>query len=70
MMKKRIHQIELFKKYPHEVQNEVFSSLIKKGKYSLFGREHNFKEIISYSDFCQYIPTLTNLVIIYNPNKL
>ena len=28
-LKKRIHQIELFKKYPIEVQNEVLMSLIK-----------------------------------------
>jgi len=28
LMKKRIHQIELFIKYPHEVQQETFEQLI------------------------------------------
>ena len=59
IMKKRIHQIDLFMRYPHEVQKEVFSHLIEKGKYSLFGKEHNFKEITSYSGFCHHIPIRT-----------
>ena len=32
IIKKRIHQIDLFKKYPLDVQNEVFQTLIEKGK--------------------------------------
>ena len=32
MMKKRIHQIDLFRMYPHEVQKEVFENLIEKGR--------------------------------------
>ena len=32
VMKKRIHQIELFMKYPHEVQDELFKKLIQTAK--------------------------------------
>jgi hypothetical protein len=31
-LKKRMHQIELFKKYPLEVQNEVLLNLLKMQK--------------------------------------
>ena len=37
-LKKRIHQIELFKKYPIEVQNEVLMSLIKNAENTEFGK--------------------------------
>lgn len=50
-MKKRIHQIELFRKYPHEVQKELFYSLIEKGSKTVYGLQHNFDKIKSYEDF-------------------
>ena len=59
MMKKRIHQIDLFRKFPHEVQNDVFNSLIHKGKYTCFGDDHKFKNIKTISDFCKHIPIRT-----------
>ena len=31
-MKKRIHEIDLFRKYPHEVQPELFNQLISTAK--------------------------------------
>ena len=30
ILKKRIHQMELFMKYPEEVQNELLNELLKK----------------------------------------
>ena len=32
ILKKRIHQMELFMKYPHEVQNELLRELLKKAQ--------------------------------------
>ena len=32
ILKKRIHQIELFMKYPIEVQNETLTSLLNRAK--------------------------------------
>jgi hypothetical protein len=55
MMKKRIHQIDLFRKYPHEVQKEVFESLIQKGAQTEFGKLYGFDKIESYEDF-QKVP--------------
>lgn len=43
---KRIHQIELFKKYPLEVQNDVLIEILKAAKNTVFGKEHNFDEVL------------------------
>ncbi len=55
-MKKRIHQIELFMKYPVEVQQEVFRSLIDQAALTRFGIEHGFSKITSAEDFKKAIP--------------
>ena len=59
MMKKRIHQIDLFRKYPIKTQEDVFGNLVEKGKYTSFGEEHSFATISSYSDFCNQVPVRT-----------
>lgn len=51
MMKKRIHQIDLFRKYPEEVQHEILESFIKQGANTEYGNLHSFSEITSYEDF-------------------
>jgi len=56
LLKKRIHQIELFKKHPIEVQREWFERLIDEGKSTLFGQHHDFDEINSYNDFKNNVP--------------
>lgn len=56
---KRIHQIELFKQYPHEVQKEVLYRLIKDAKNTEFGKRHQFKSIDSYTEFKNQIPVST-----------
>ena len=55
-LKKRMHQIELFKKYPLEVQNEVLISLLKSAKNTEFGIKYNFNSINNYSSFSKNIP--------------
>lgn len=56
IIKKRIHQIDLFKKYPFEVQDEVFQSLIEKGANTEYGKKYNFSSINGYSDFNKTVP--------------
>lgn len=56
MMKKRIHQIDLFRKYPSEVQQEIFEYLISKGASTEFGKKHQFNTIKSYEAFKATVP--------------
>ena len=56
IMKKRIHQIELFMKYPHDVQNEWFKKLISSAKDTEFGDKYDFSSISSYSQFNERVP--------------
>src|SRR5882724_5622240 len=59
VMKKRIHQIELFMKYPHEVQEEVLKRLLSTASFTEFGRKYSFDEIVNYEDFKRRIPVHT-----------
>lgn len=56
LMKKRIHQIELFMKYPLEVQQEWFRRLLLSGKSTEFGKQYDFRSIQSYEEFRNRIP--------------
>jgi len=55
-IKKRVHQIDLFMKYPFEVQQELFRNLIDEAALTEFGREHNFSQIKSLADFQKSVP--------------
>lgn len=59
VMKKRIHDIELFLKYPHDVQDELLKKLIDQAKQTEFGKKYGFKDIASYETFTERIPTHT-----------
>ena len=56
LIKKRIHQIDLFKKYPLEVQNEVFTKLISSAIYTEFGFQNNFFRVKNYETFKEFVP--------------
>lgn len=56
LMKKRVHQIDLFIKYPIEVQKEVFHTLIKSAKDTEFGKKYGFESIENYNDFKSKVP--------------
>ena len=58
-LKKRIHQIELFQKYPLEVQQEVFQKLIHTAKSTEWGQKYDYKSIKSYQDYRERVPTQT-----------
>ncbi len=56
LMKKRMHQIELFIKYPIDVQQEWMMSLIRDAAQTQYGIKHNFSNIQNYTDFKNHIP--------------
>jgi len=56
IMKQRFHQIELFMKYPNEVQRELLNELIITARYTEFGRAFDFASITSADEFRQRIP--------------
>ena len=58
-LKKRFHQIDLFLKYPNEVQNELLMSLISISKDTEIGRKFDFKSIRNYRDFSQRVSIST-----------
>jgi hypothetical protein len=55
-MKKRFHQIELFMKYPHEVQEEWFKKLISNARDTEWGNKYDYKSIKSVRDFKNRVP--------------
>ncbi|MBB1138383.1 GH3 auxin-responsive promoter family protein [Myroides sp. WP-1] len=59
ILKKRIHQIDLFRKYPNEVQNDVFLSLIKANEKTLLGKQYDYASIKSYETFAERVPMYT-----------
>lgn len=56
VMKKRIHQIELFMKYPFEVQDELLKKLLHTGRPTEIGQHYNFDELLNYDDFRNRVP--------------
>lgn len=56
LMKKRMHQIELFVKYPHDVQAEWFRRLINHGKSTEWGRTYDYRNIKTYKQFTEKVP--------------
>jgi len=55
-LKKRIHQMELFIKYPHEVQQELLRGLISTAKNTEIGKRYRFSEINNYQKFRERVP--------------
>ena len=68
-LKKRIHQIELFLKYPVEVQQEVLMDLINFAKKTKIGYQYDFNSIKSYNEFKQRIPIRSYEEISQDINK-
>ena len=59
VLKQRIHQIELFLKYPNEVQEELLMNLIQSSKNTVLGKEYDYASIRSYATFAERIPIST-----------
>ena len=56
IMKKRMHQIELFMKYPHDVQNEWFKRLVFAAKDTEWGKKYDYSSIKNPYQFSQRVP--------------
>ena len=53
---KRKYQIDFFKQYPIEVQNDTLYKLIRQGEDTIFGRDHGFDGIANYRQFVAKVP--------------
>ncbi|MCF8348792.1 MAG: GH3 auxin-responsive promoter family protein, partial [Bacteroidales bacterium] len=58
-IKKRIHQIDLFVKYPHDVQQDLFKKLIATAKDTEWGKKYDYKSIKNADDFRSRVPINT-----------
>lgn len=60
---KRLHQIDLFRRFPHEVQEETLFKLIYKARQTEYGKKHGFSDISSIADFQKNLPVVDYEVI-------
>ncbi|WP_291146253.1 GH3 auxin-responsive promoter family protein [Flavobacterium sp. UBA7680] len=56
VLKQRIHQIELFLKYPNEVQEELLHNLLSASENTVIGKKYDFESISSYQTFAERVP--------------
>ena len=59
ILKQRIHQIELFIKYPMEVQEELLFGLLKSAENTVLGKKYDYSSIKNYQTFNERIPVST-----------
>jgi hypothetical protein len=59
LLKKRYHQIELFLKYPEEVQEEVLLQLLEFAEDTEIGRLYEFDTIETYREFKERVPIVS-----------
>ena len=59
ILKQRIHQIELFMKYPMEVQEEILFGLLKSSENTVLGKKYDYQSIKNYQTFNERIPIST-----------
>ncbi|MDX1363174.1 GH3 auxin-responsive promoter family protein [Arenibacter latericius] len=59
LLKKRYHQIELFLKYPEEVQDEVLHQLLSIAEDTEIGKKYEFDTISNYETFAERVPIVT-----------
>ena len=58
-LKKRMHQIELFIKYPNEVQTDVLFKLMGLAKNTIIGEKYDFASIKNYQEFTERVPVFS-----------
>ncbi len=51
-----VHRTARWARNPFRTQDKVFSQLISAGKATVFGKDHNYKEIRSHRDFVARVP--------------
>ena len=55
-LKKRKHQMELFLKYPIDVQQELLIRLVDTARNTELGKQYDFKSIYDYKTFASRVP--------------
>ncbi|MDT0649298.1 GH3 auxin-responsive promoter family protein [Autumnicola edwardsiae] len=50
------NNIKKWASQPEDTQMKVFQQIIAKGKYTAFGKDHNFSKIKTYKDFAENVP--------------
>ena len=55
-LKKRKHQMELFLKYPIDVQQELLFKLLYKARHTEIGEKYHFSKILTYEYFSEKVP--------------
>ena len=70
IMKQRIHQIELFMKYPTEIQNDCFQWLISSAKNTVWGEKYGYNSISKPSQYKERVPIkqLRRTETLYRPH--
>ncbi|WP_224483952.1 GH3 auxin-responsive promoter family protein [Robertkochia aurantiaca] len=58
LLKKRFHQMELFMKYPQEVQLELLNQLVILAKDTEVGSAYGFRDISKYEMFAERVPLM------------
>jgi len=56
LIKKRMHQIDLFRMHPIEVQWEVFEELLQAAKQTEYGKSYGLGDAKTYEDFRRNVP--------------
>ncbi len=51
-----MHQIDLFIKFPIEVQTELLGKMMLRAKDTVFGKKHDFSCVKTYTDFKEAVP--------------
>ncbi|WP_116790541.1 GH3 auxin-responsive promoter family protein [Flavobacterium psychrotrophum] len=59
ILKKRIHDMELFLKYPNEVQEELLHNLLDTAENTVIGKKYDFASIKNYATFARRVPVST-----------
>jgi hypothetical protein len=55
-IKKRMHQIDLFIKYPHDVQDELFGNIIKQAQDTEWGKKFGYESIRDQEEYKNRVP--------------
>ena len=59
LLRKRYHQIELFLKYPLDVQDEVLRQLLDFSKDTMIGKQYGYQDLPKYEEFRNRVPIVT-----------
>jgi len=56
LLKKRMHEIELYKQYPHNVQFDCFENLLRTAEETEWGKKYDYANIATIKEFQKRVP--------------